>query len=169
MLAIGGFNSTDPEPTLAEFEALVAEHEIHYYVGASDNSFGGGTGSSAITSWVAAHFKSETVGGVTVYNLTRRSKGRSSLSRGVLGDDVGRGLTLDSARTYGSAQGAGLARTLIRKAHFAAAQTPAERKEQAVMSSSPRAHHVGSNRADLRRPAGDHAGPGMAREAGGGR
>jgi 4-amino-4-deoxy-L-arabinose transferase-like glycosyltransferase len=70
VLAIGGFNGTDPAPTLAEFEALVAKGEIHYYVGAGSASFGGGTGSAAIASWVAAHFKSETVGGVTVYNLT---------------------------------------------------------------------------------------------------
>jgi 4-amino-4-deoxy-L-arabinose transferase-like glycosyltransferase len=71
VLAIGGFNGTDPSPTLAEFEALVAKGEIHYYVGESSETFGGGTGSSAITSWVAAHFKSQTVGGVTVYNLTQ--------------------------------------------------------------------------------------------------
>jgi 4-amino-4-deoxy-L-arabinose transferase-like glycosyltransferase len=71
VLAIGGFNGTDPAPTLAEFEAMVAKGEIHYYLGQGSESFGGGTGSSAITSWVAAHFKSETVGGVTVYNLTQ--------------------------------------------------------------------------------------------------
>ncbi|HEY1667344.1 MAG TPA: glycosyltransferase family 39 protein [Trebonia sp.] len=72
VMAIGGFNGTDPTPTLAQFEAMVAKNEIHYYVGQSNNSFGGGRGSSAITSWVAAHFKSETVGGVTVYNLTEQ-------------------------------------------------------------------------------------------------
>jgi 4-amino-4-deoxy-L-arabinose transferase-like glycosyltransferase len=71
VLAIGGFNGTDPAPTLAEFEALVAKGEIHYYLGANTETFGGGTGSSAITSWVAAHFTSKTVGGVTVYNLTQ--------------------------------------------------------------------------------------------------
>jgi 4-amino-4-deoxy-L-arabinose transferase-like glycosyltransferase len=71
VLAIGGFNGTDPAPTLAEFEALVAKGEIHYYLGQGSESFGGGSGSSAITSWVAAHFTSETVGGVTVYNLTQ--------------------------------------------------------------------------------------------------
>jgi 4-amino-4-deoxy-L-arabinose transferase-like glycosyltransferase len=71
VLAIGGFNGTDPTPTLAEFEALVAKGEIHYYLGENTETFGGGTGSSAITSWVAAHFTSETVGGVTVYNLTQ--------------------------------------------------------------------------------------------------
>ena len=72
VMAIGGFNGTDPSPTLAQFEAMVAKHQIHYFVGQSNNSFGGGSGSSAITSWVAAHFKSQTVGGVTVYNLTKQ-------------------------------------------------------------------------------------------------
>ena len=71
VLAIGGFNGTDPAPTLAEFEAMVAKGEIHYYVGQGSESFGGGTGSSAIATWVAAHFKSETVGGLTVYTLTQ--------------------------------------------------------------------------------------------------
>jgi hypothetical protein len=47
------------------------KHEIHYYVGQSSNSFGGGSGSSAVASWVAAYFTSETVGGVTVCNLTQ--------------------------------------------------------------------------------------------------
>jgi hypothetical protein len=71
VIAIGGFNGTDPAPTLAEFEALVAKHEIHYFLGRGSNSFGGGAGSSAISSWVAAHYKSETVGGTTVYDLTK--------------------------------------------------------------------------------------------------
>jgi 4-amino-4-deoxy-L-arabinose transferase-like glycosyltransferase len=70
VMAIGGFNGTDPTPTLAEFKAMVANHEIHYYIGRSSESFGGGQGSSAIAEWVAAHFKPETVGGNTVYNLT---------------------------------------------------------------------------------------------------
>ena len=56
---------TDPAPILAELETMAAKHEIHYYVGQSSNSFGGGSGSSAAASWVAAHFTSETVGGVT--------------------------------------------------------------------------------------------------------
>ena len=75
VMAIGGFNGTDPAPTLAEFEALVAQHKIHYYIGANSESFGGGRGSSAIASWVASHFTKETIGGTTVYDLT---KARSS-------------------------------------------------------------------------------------------
>ena len=70
IMAIGGFNGTDPTPTLAAFKALVAAHKIHYFIGSNRGSFGGGSGtSSQIATWVAAHFKSSTVGGVTVYNL----------------------------------------------------------------------------------------------------
>ena len=71
VMAIGGFNGTDPYPTQAEFEKLVADHEVHYYVGQGNESFGGGQGSSAIAQWVAAHFTKETVGGETVYDLTK--------------------------------------------------------------------------------------------------
>ena len=70
VMSIGGFNGTDPWPTLAVFKQLVANHEIHYYVGQGSQSFGGGQGSSAIATWVASHFKKQTVGGETVYNLT---------------------------------------------------------------------------------------------------
>ena len=71
VMSIGGFNGTDPWPTLAVFKELVAKHEVHYYVGQGSQSFGGGQGSSAIASWVAAHFTKETVGGQTVYDLTK--------------------------------------------------------------------------------------------------
>jgi 4-amino-4-deoxy-L-arabinose transferase-like glycosyltransferase len=76
VMSIGGFNGTDPAPSLAEFERLVSEHKIHYFVGANSDSFGGGSGdASAITRWVAAHFRSQTVGGVRVYNLTESLAG----------------------------------------------------------------------------------------------
>jgi 4-amino-4-deoxy-L-arabinose transferase-like glycosyltransferase len=77
VMAIGGFNGTDPWPTLAVFKELVAKHEVHYYVGQGSQSFGGGHGSSAIASWVAAHFTKETVGGQTVYDLTKPLSGTS--------------------------------------------------------------------------------------------
>ena len=71
VMSIGGFNGTDPAPILAEFQRLVSEHKIHYFVGSNAHSFGGGSGTaSAITSWVAKHFKAQTVGGETIYNLT---------------------------------------------------------------------------------------------------
>jgi 4-amino-4-deoxy-L-arabinose transferase-like glycosyltransferase len=72
VMSIGGFNGTDPAPTLAQFQRLVSEHKIHYFVGENADSFGGGSGdASAITAWVRAHFTSQTVGGETVYNLTQ--------------------------------------------------------------------------------------------------
>ena len=72
-MAIGGFNGSDPAPTLSQFESYVAEHKIHYFIsvggsgGSGPNSSGTGT---SISSWVAAHFKASTVDGVTVYDLT---------------------------------------------------------------------------------------------------
>jgi hypothetical protein len=72
VMAIGGFNGTDDTPTLAGFERMVAAGEIHYFVGANQASFGGGSGPAAqIAAWVRAHFPAETVGGVTVYDLTK--------------------------------------------------------------------------------------------------
>jgi 4-amino-4-deoxy-L-arabinose transferase-like glycosyltransferase len=71
VMSIGGFNGTDPVPTLAQFEKYVADHDVHYFVGANSDSFGGGSGDAAqITSWVEAHFHAETVGGETVYDLS---------------------------------------------------------------------------------------------------
>jgi hypothetical protein len=72
VMAIGGFNGTDPAPTLAQFERYVADHEIHYFVGANADSFGGGGSGTAgqISAWVRAHFSDQTVGGETVYDLT---------------------------------------------------------------------------------------------------
>jgi hypothetical protein len=75
VMAIGGFNGTDPWPTLAAFQKLVADHEVHYYIGQGSQSFGGGQGSSAIAAWVAAHFKKLTVGGETVYDLSQPISG----------------------------------------------------------------------------------------------
>jgi len=74
VLAIGGFNGTDPYPTLAEFQGYVAAGEIHYYVGGQDaGGFRGANGGSdvaaAIAAWVDANFTSTTVGGVAVYDL----------------------------------------------------------------------------------------------------
>jgi hypothetical protein len=80
VMAIGGFNGTDPTPTLAQFEADVAAGKIHYFLASGGGGgFGGGPGTtasaSAIASWVESHFASTTVGGVTVYDLTARTAG----------------------------------------------------------------------------------------------
>ena len=73
VLAIGGFTN-DPSPTVAEFQAMVAKGEIHYYLAGGGNRGGGGGGngtSAQIATWVSENFAATTVGGVTVYNLTK--------------------------------------------------------------------------------------------------
>ena len=72
VMAIGGFTGSDPAPTLTEFKQFVSQHKIHYFVtSGSGGGFGGSSGDSAqITSWVEAHFTAQTVGAMTVYDLT---------------------------------------------------------------------------------------------------
>jgi 4-amino-4-deoxy-L-arabinose transferase-like glycosyltransferase len=78
VMAIGGFNGSDPSPTLAQFKAYVADGAIHYLI-AGGGGFGGRMGGpggassgagSAISSWVAANFTATTVDGVTIYDLS---------------------------------------------------------------------------------------------------
>jgi 4-amino-4-deoxy-L-arabinose transferase-like glycosyltransferase len=72
VMAIGGFNGSDPSPTLAQFEKLVSEKKIHYFIGGDGigAANGGSNASSQISTWVASHFTATTVGGVTLYDLT---------------------------------------------------------------------------------------------------
>ncbi|NEM92125.1 glycosyltransferase family 39 protein [Galbitalea soli] len=71
VMPIGGFNGSDPSPTLAQFKAYVAAGKIHYFIGGSVGASNGGSNvSSQIASWVAANFTATTVGGVTVYDLS---------------------------------------------------------------------------------------------------
>ncbi|MFF1813139.1 ArnT family glycosyltransferase [Streptomyces sp. NPDC058251] len=75
VMAIGGFNGSDPSPTLAQFQKYVTDGKIHYFI--SGGTGGGGMGgsssgtSSQITSWVESHFKKVTVGSATFYDLTQ--------------------------------------------------------------------------------------------------
>ncbi len=73
VMAIGGFNGTDPTPTLAQFEQYVKAGDVHYFIasGTGGGPRGGAAStSSAITSWVASHFTAQTVGGTTIYDLS---------------------------------------------------------------------------------------------------
>jgi hypothetical protein len=75
VMAIGGFNGTDPAPTLALFERYVAAGRIHYFITSNGGGPGdGGTGTTAseITTWVEAHFKAQTIDGETLYDLASR-------------------------------------------------------------------------------------------------
>ncbi|MCX5558910.1 glycosyltransferase family 39 protein [Streptomyces sp. NBC_00038] len=79
VMAIGGFNGTDPSPTLAQFKEYVADGKIHYFI--SSATGGGGMGgssegtSSQITTWVEANYTKVTVGSATFYDLTQPTSG----------------------------------------------------------------------------------------------
>ena len=75
VMPIGGFNGSDPSPTLAQFQQDVAQGKIHYFVGSGRGAgggaqMGGSSDSSAIAAWVQETFTAQTVGGVTLYDLT---------------------------------------------------------------------------------------------------
>ncbi|MFF8833892.1 ArnT family glycosyltransferase [Streptomyces sp. NPDC015130] len=94
VMAIGGFNGSDPSPTLAQFQQYVAEGKIHYFIGGSEGGTGEGAGqtggdqtgartgagrmgggpgggNSEIAAWVSESFEKVTVGGATFYDLTK--------------------------------------------------------------------------------------------------
>jgi hypothetical protein len=73
VMAIGGFSGSDPAPTLAEFQSYVAAGQVHYFIaeGGAGGGPGGGRGGSTISTWVQQHYTATTVGGRTVYDLTK--------------------------------------------------------------------------------------------------
>jgi 4-amino-4-deoxy-L-arabinose transferase-like glycosyltransferase len=77
VMAIGGFNGSDPSPTLDQFKADVAAGRIHYYVATQDaagfrGTQGGSNAAAEIAAWVESTFTRTTIGGATVYDLTSR-------------------------------------------------------------------------------------------------
>ena len=71
VMAVGGFNGTDPAPTLSQFERYVKDGRIHYFI-SGGVAFGAGrtgTASGEITQWVESHYSARTVDGVAVYDL----------------------------------------------------------------------------------------------------
>jgi hypothetical protein len=73
VLAVGGFNGTDPYPTLAQFQEMVRTGQVHYFVGdggMSGTATGGSDAGAQIADWVAENFTAETVSGATVYDLS---------------------------------------------------------------------------------------------------
>ncbi|MCO5998914.1 ArnT family glycosyltransferase [Actinoallomurus rhizosphaericola] len=81
VMAVGGFNGTDPAPSLQRFQEYVRAKRIHYFIGGSAMGMSRGTGSGGsdvaqqIASWVQGNFTAETVGGTTVYDLSSQPKG----------------------------------------------------------------------------------------------
>lgn len=88
VMALGGFASADPAPTLTEFQAYVATGRIHYYLEATEVGLPApppGAGPAALTppggngtteaerikDWVTQRFTAVMVDGVTLYDLTK--------------------------------------------------------------------------------------------------
>ena len=81
-MAIGGFNGSDPSPTLARVPGVRRRRRdplVHrggggrggwWRPGGGPNA--GGSTSSEIATWVSETFEAQTVDGVTVYDLSRR-------------------------------------------------------------------------------------------------
>ncbi|WP_373427646.1 glycosyltransferase family 39 protein [Arthrobacter sp. B3I9] len=70
VMAVGGFNGTDPAPTLAKFQQLVAEGKIHYFIaGRMTQGVTGSDAAAQIGAWVQANYAAQSVGGTTVYLL----------------------------------------------------------------------------------------------------
>ncbi|MBX6749973.1 MAG: glycosyltransferase family 39 protein [Micromonosporaceae bacterium] len=82
VLALGGFNGSDPFPTLAQFQQLVAEGRIHWFLDSIwFPNAGGSTAAAEIAAWVHLNYRAETIGGVRFYDLTqppRRPLGRDA-------------------------------------------------------------------------------------------
>jgi hypothetical protein len=72
VMAIGGFNGSDPSPTLGQFQQYVRESRVHYFLGGDlMREDSGGSTSQQISAWVEKSFRSTTLDGVTLYDLTR--------------------------------------------------------------------------------------------------
>ncbi len=93
VIAIGGFTSDDPVPTLPDFEYLVSTHQVTYYLAQevklpdawkvadqpgiipepgqhTGNGLWRPTGNKDIAEWVAVHYTPVHFGNVAVYDLT---------------------------------------------------------------------------------------------------
>jgi len=70
-MPLGGFNGSDPSPTLEQFQSYVRAGRVHYFLGGTGfQANGGSREAQQIAAWVARTFTATTVGGVTVYDLT---------------------------------------------------------------------------------------------------
>ncbi|PRZ41482.1 4-amino-4-deoxy-L-arabinose transferase-like glycosyltransferase [Antricoccus suffuscus] len=78
VMAIGGFNGSDPYPTVAQFKEYVAHGDIRWFAdgpplggSAGGGQVGGSRASAIITKWVRDTFTLQFVGGIEIYDLTK--------------------------------------------------------------------------------------------------
>lgn len=75
VMAIGGFNGTDPAPTLEQFIAYVESGCIRYYITGgqmSGKQMGGSSDAALIEAWVEENFTPVEIDGTTIYDLTEQ-------------------------------------------------------------------------------------------------
>lgn len=80
VMALGGFNGSDPSLSLDGFKKLVAEGKVHWFIGGGGmggGGMGGSSYSSEIASWVSSAYTAKTVGSTTMYDLTATPKSGS--------------------------------------------------------------------------------------------
>lgn len=80
VMAIGGFNGSDPSPTLAQFQQDVRDGKIHYLLQSSQmgQQNGGSDSAQEILAWAATSFSTVTIGDTTFYDLTQPLDGAAS-------------------------------------------------------------------------------------------
>jgi hypothetical protein len=72
VMPIGGFNGSDPSPTFEQFQEYVQQGRIHYFLGGNGfQANGGSQAAQQIAAWVQSTFTATTIGGQTVYDLTK--------------------------------------------------------------------------------------------------
>jgi 4-amino-4-deoxy-L-arabinose transferase-like glycosyltransferase len=79
VMPVGGFNGSDPSPTLGQFQRDVAAGRIHYFAasgrgggfGGFRGQVGGSDSARQISSWVAESFTALQIDGATFYDLTQ--------------------------------------------------------------------------------------------------
>jgi len=71
-MPLGGFNGSDPSPTLEQFQQYVGDGRVHWFIGggAGMRSDSGSASAQAIAAWVEDTFAAQTVDGVTLYDLS---------------------------------------------------------------------------------------------------
>jgi len=74
VMAIGGFNGSDPSPSLTQFQQYVTDGQIHWFIAGNSGGPGGmapgGDTRSQISEWVQQNFEAVTVDDVTLYDLS---------------------------------------------------------------------------------------------------
>jgi 4-amino-4-deoxy-L-arabinose transferase-like glycosyltransferase len=72
VMPVGGFNGSDPSPTLEQFQDDVEHGRIHWFItGLVARANGGSDAADRISKWVVGNFPTVTMGGTRFFDLTK--------------------------------------------------------------------------------------------------